>query len=158
MNKKWKVADYWGLLRRFTPRTDNLADIWRVRHFWLPLFLGTSLFIIGCAGMEGDHSPKGPGVTLDSGNLVDQEKSWRGMALGGAFGSPIKGRIAEIGRRAAEEAVRNKMPMVYLTTDGFQRLEVQVLKEDQKERCALIQERIYQDGTLEREEIKQFCE
>ena len=50
------------------------------------------------------------------------------------------------------------MPMVYLTTDGFQRLEVQVLEEDQKDRCTLIQERIYQDGTLVREEIKRFCE
>ena len=108
--------------------------------------------------MNGDLSPKAPGVTLDTGTLLDQEKSWRGMALCGAFGSPIKGKIGEIGRRAAEEAVRKKMPMVYLTTDGCQRLEAQVLEADQKERCALIQERIYQDGTLAREEIKKFCE
>ena len=108
--------------------------------------------------MNGDLSPKVPGVTLDSGILLDQEKTWRGMALGGAFSAPIKGKIGEIGRRAAEEAVRKKTPMVYLTTDGFQRLEAQVLEADQKGGCTLIQERIYQDGTLAREEIKRFCE
>jgi hypothetical protein len=120
--------------------------------------MGGFLFFIGCAGMEGDLSPKVPGVTLDTGNLLDQEKRWRGMALGGAFSAPIKGKVGEIGRRAAEEAIRKKMPMVYLTTDGLQRLEVQVLEEDQKERCSLVQERIYQDGTLAREEIKKICE
>ena len=95
---------------------------------------------------------------MDTRTLLDPEKTWRGMVLCGAFGPPIKGKVSEIGSRAAEEAIRKKMPMVYLTTDGFQRLEVQVLEEDQKERCALIQERIYQDGTLAREEIKKFCE
>ena len=154
----WPVADYWGLVRRLTPRNDSLGDFLRVRPFWLLLLVGVFLFFIGCAGLEGDLSPKVPGVTLDTGNLLDQEKSWRGMALGGAFSAPIKGKVGEIGRRASEEAIRKKMPMVYLTTDGFQRLEVQVLEEDPKDRCTLIQERIYQDGTLAREEIKQFCE
>jgi len=128
------------------------------RDFWLPLLTIGFLFFIGCAGMEGDRSPKVPGLIVNTGTLLDQEKSWRGMALGGAFSAPIKGNVGEIGRRAAEEAVRKKMPMVYLTTDGFQRLEVQVLEQDQKDRCTLIQERIYQDGTLAREEIKQLCE
>jgi len=154
----WPVADYWGLLRRFTPRNDRMGYFWRVRHLWLPLLMGVSLFLFGCAGMEGERSAKVPGVTLDTGTLLDQEKTWRGMVLCGAFGPPIKGKLSEISRRAAEEAIGKKMPMVYLTTDGFQRLEVQVLEEDQKDRCALIQERIYQDGVLAREEIKQFCE
>jgi hypothetical protein len=154
----WPATDYWGLLRRFTPHNDRIGDIRRVRHLWLPLLTMGFLFFIGCAGLEGDLSRKVPGVTVNTGTLLEQEKSWRGMALGGAFGSPIKGKVDEIGRRAAEEAIRNKMPMVYLTTDGFQRLEVQVLEEDQKERCSLIQERIYQDGALVREEIKRFCE
>jgi hypothetical protein len=154
----WPVADYWGLLRRFTPRNDRIGDFWRVRHFWLPLLMGVFLFFIGCAGMDGDHSPKVPGLIVNTGALLDQEKTWRGMVLCGAFGPPIKGKISEISRRVAEEAIRKKMPMVYLTTDGFQRLEVQVLEEGQKDRCTLIQERIYQDGTLAREEIKQFCE
>jgi hypothetical protein len=154
----WPASDYWGLLRRFTPRNDRIGDFWRVRHLWLPLLTIGFLFFIGCAGLEGDRSPKVPGLIVNTGTLLDHEKSWRGMALGGAFGSPIKGKVDEIGRRAAKEAIRNKMPMVYLTTDGFQRLEVQVLEEDQKDRCSLIQERIYQDGTLAREEIRRICE
>jgi len=128
------------------------------RLFGLPLLTILFLFLIGCAGLNGDLSPKVPGVTLDSGTLLDQEKTWRGMALCGPFGSPILVKIGEIGRRAAEEAVRKKTTMVYLTTDGVQRLEAQVLEADQKSGCSLIQERIYQDGTLAREEIKKFCE
>jgi hypothetical protein len=154
----WQVADCRRLLRRFPPRNDRLKEIWRVRHLWFPLLMGVFLLFIGCAGMEGDHSPKAPGVTLDTGNLLDQEKSWRGMALCGPFGSPIKGKVEEIGRRAAEEAIQKKMPMIYLTTDGFQRLEVQILGEDPKDRCTLVQERIYQDGILARETIKKICE
>jgi hypothetical protein len=154
----WQVADYWGLLSLFPPHDDRPGDFGRVRHLWLPLLAIGFLFFVGCAGMNEDLSPKVPGVILDSGNLRDQEKSWRGMALGGPFGSPIKGKVGDIGRRAVEEAVRKKATMVYLTTDGILRLEAQVLEEDQKSRCALIQERVYQDGTLEREEIKRFCE
>ncbi len=139
-------------------RSAQRTSFLRVRHFWRLLLIGAFLFLGACAGMEGNLSPKTPGVTLDTGNLLDQEKNWRGMVLCGPFGSPIKGKVGEIGWRAAEEAVRNKMPMVYLTTDGFQRLEVQVLEKGEKERCSLIQERIYQDGVLVREEIKRFCE
>ena len=108
--------------------------------------------------MDGDLSPKAPGVTVDTGTLQDQEKSWRGMVLGGAFGPPIKARMSEISRQAAEEAIRKKLPVVYLSNDGFQRLEIQTLGEDQKDRCHLIQERAFQDGTLVREEIKRVCE
>jgi len=154
----WPVADYWGLLHRFTPRHKRMGGFWLVRHPWPPLLTIGFLFFIGCAGMEGDLSRKVPGVIVNTGTLLDQEKTWRGMALCGAFSAPIKGKVGEIGRRAAEEAIRKKMPMVYLTTDGFQRLEVQVQEEDQKDRCTLIQERIYQDGTLAREEIKKICE
>jgi len=126
--------------------------------FWLLLFTMGFLFFIGCAGLNGDRSAEAPGVTLDTGKLLDQERSWRGMALCGAFSAPVKGKVAEIGRRAAEEAVRKKMPMVYLTTDGWQRLEAQVLEGNRTDRCTLIRERVYQDGTLAREEIKKFCE
>ena len=119
---------------------------------------GIVLFFTGCAGLEGDHSPKVPGLSVDTGTLVDQEKSWRGMVLGGAFSPAIKGKISEISRRAAGEAIREKMPVVYLTTDGFQRLEVQVLSGEPQKGCPLIQERVYQDGTLVREEVKAVCE
>jgi hypothetical protein len=154
----WKAADYWGLLRCFTPPHDRPGDLLRVRPFWLPLLLGGFLFFIGCAGLEGDHSPKAPGLIVNTGTLLDQEKTWRGMVLCGAFGPPITGRISEISQRAAEETMRKKMPVVYLTADGFQRLEVRGLKGDQGDRCHLIQERTYQDGILVREEIKRFCE
>jgi hypothetical protein len=125
-------------------------------RFLLPA--GIVLLFMGCAGVEGDHSPKVPGVIVDTGTLVDQEKSWRGMVLGGAFSPAIKGKISEISRRAGEEAIRKKMPIVYLSTDGFQRLEVQSLEGEPKDRCPLIRERTYQDGTLVREEVKPVCE
>jgi hypothetical protein len=31
----WRVADYWGLLRRFTPRNDRLGDFLRGYQVWL---------------------------------------------------------------------------------------------------------------------------
>jgi hypothetical protein len=125
-------------------------------RFLLPA--GIVLLFMGCAGLEGDHSPKVPGLSVDTGTLVDEEKSWRGMILGGAFSPAIKGKISEISRRAAGEAIRKKMPIVYLSTDGFQRLEVQVLNGEPQKGCPLIQERTYQDGTLVREEVKAVCE
>ena len=151
-------ADYWGLLRRFTPRNDGFWGFWRVRPLWLPLLMGVCLFFVGCAGMEGERSSKLPGVTLDTGTLQDQEKIWRGMVLGGAFSPPVKGRLSDISRQAAEDAVRKRRCIVYLTTDGYQRLEIQTLGEDEKAGCHLLRERAYQDGTLVREEVKRVCE
>lgn len=159
---KKRLSARWRRILLPSDRGVIVPGLWtgflRVRHFWLLPLMGAFLFVGGCAGMNGDLSPKAPGVILDSGTLLDQEKTWRGMALCGPFGSPIKGKIGEIGRRAAEEAVRKKTTMVYLTTDGLQRLEALVLETDQKSGCSLIQERIYQDGTLAREEIKKLCE
>ena len=79
------------------------------------------------------------------------------MALGGPFQPPVSGNVQEISRRAGEETIRKQIPVIYLTLDGRQRLEAVWLEKGKNAPCHLVRERIYQDGQLVREDVKQVC-
>ena len=122
--------------------------------------LGAAWLILGigsCATLDEGPTDKTPGVRVDTGTLADREATWRGMVLGGPFSAPVKGRVPDIRRRAVQEALEKKLPMVYLTTDGLLRLEILTWEEAEGSKCLLIRERIFQKGQLVREEVNRHC-
>ncbi|MFN3535227.1 MAG: hypothetical protein ACK4WB_07550, partial [Desulfatiglandales bacterium] len=60
--------------------------------------------------------------------------------------------------RAAREAASSGRPVVYESQDGWQRVEAQPLSYNQQTKCHKVQEKIYQDGRLVKDEIKEICE
>ncbi len=90
--------------------------------------------------------------------LVEKTTSWRGGAIGASLGNPIEGNIAQISAQASREAAREERPTVYLSLDGFQRVETLPVGKSKSAQCRLVREKIFQEGKLIRDEIKEVCQ
>ncbi|MCS7281533.1 MAG: glycine zipper 2TM domain-containing protein [Desulfobacterota bacterium] len=93
-----------------------------------------------------------------AGALLDRENPWRGGVIGGALGAVAGATITEISARAAKEAHASGRPVEYRTEDGRTIYRADPVGYDASTKCTKIQERIWQDGKLVKEEIKEVCE
>lgn len=91
-----------------------------------------------------------------AGALIDKHNRWRGAVIGGALGALFGGTLTEISSRAAREAAQENRRVSYQSTDGFQRVEAEPLGATGTG-CRQVRERIYQDGKLAREQVKEVC-
>lgn len=65
--------------------------------------------------------------------------------------------IAEIAARAGREAVQTGRPVYYESTDGFLRVEAEPITSTEP-KCKRVRERIYEQGQLMSEQIREICE
>ncbi len=95
-----------------------------------------------------------------AGALIDEKKRWRGAVIGGALGALLGGTITEISARAAREAAMQNRPVVYESTDHFQKVEavpVETYSRGQT-KCHKVRVKKWQGGRLVQEEVKEVCE
>lgn len=112
-------------------------------------------FISACS--TGKTYQKGPLQTFPD-TLIEKTNTWRGGAIGGSLGNPLEGKIKEISAQASQEAAREGKPVAYLSLDGFQRVETFPVGKGGSNKCPLVREKIFQDGKLIRDEIKEVCQ
>ncbi|MGH7322794.1 MAG: YMGG-like glycine zipper-containing protein [Candidatus Rokuibacteriota bacterium] len=100
----------------------------------------------------------GAGAVLGggAGALIDKDNRWRGAIIGAALGGLVGGTLTEISSRAARDAVSYNQPVAYQTPDGWQRVEASPQGITPRG-CRQVQERIYQNGQLVREQIREVC-
>jgi outer membrane lipoprotein SlyB len=93
-----------------------------------------------------------------AGALLDRHNPWRGGVIGGALGLVAGATLTEISARAAREAAESNHPVEYRTEDerGFYRAEPEGY--NPSTRCNKIHERVWQDGQLVKDQIKEVCE
>lgn len=122
-----------------------------------------SVFISSCA--RGGPSPAttegaavGAAVGSVAGLLIDDDNRWRGALIGGLLGGALGGGVTEVSQRASREATAEGRPVVYQSNDGFQRVEASPIKYDEQTRCHKVRERIWQEGNLVKDEVKEICE
>lgn len=122
--------------------------------------LGAGLLGTGCVTSQRTYEGAGIGgaVGAVAGALIDKNNRWRGAMIGGALGATIGGATSEIAARAAREAASTGKPVVYESQDGWQRVEAQPVAYNQQTKCHKVQEKIYQDGRLVKDEVKEICE
>ena len=99
----------------------------------------------------------GAAVGAGAGALIDKNNRWRGAVLGGALGAVLGGTLTEISSRAAREAVAEGRPVSYQSADGWQRLDAYPQSGRGPSGCAQVQERVYQNGQLVREQMREVC-
>jgi len=92
-----------------------------------------------------------------AGALIDKNNRWRGAVIGGALGAIFGGTVTEISARASREAAQQNRPVSYQTTDGFQRVEAEPVGTGASG-CRQVRERIYQEGRLIRDEVREICQ
>ena len=128
-------------------------------HFLTFLLVGTALasfwFMNGCS--RSKTYQKGPLQTFPD-TLIEKTNTWRGGAIGASLGNPIEGNIIQISSRASREAAREGRPTVFLSLDGFQRVETFPVGKGKSAQCRRVRERIFQEGKLIRDEIKEACQ
>lgn len=127
---------------------------------WLICGTFLTLVLSSCATSERTYqgAAAGGAVGAAAGALIDKSNRWRGALIGGALGAALGGTVTEISTRAAREAAQTGKPVAYESTDGWQRVEATPVAYNAQTKCHKIQEKVWQDGKLVKDEIKEVCE
>ncbi|HSG31180.1 MAG TPA: YMGG-like glycine zipper-containing protein [Thermodesulfobacteriota bacterium] len=139
------------------------------RQMYLSLLAGLfgfSLLITSCAPIDPYPSSQrtyegaAAGAALGSvaGLLIDKDNRWRGAMIGGLLGAALGGTVTEVSQRASREAAAEGRPVAYESKDGFQRVEATPVAYNANTDCHKVRERIWQDGELVKDEVKEVCD
>jgi len=124
--------------------------------------VGASSLLSSCATTPSPATAQGAGVGAALGSvaglLIDRHNRWRGAVIGGLIGAAIGGTVTEISQRAAREAAYEGRPVAYQSSDGFQRVEATPVGYDANTKCHKVRERVWQEGKLVKDEVREVCE
>jgi hypothetical protein len=94
-----------------------------------------------------------------AGALLDHHNPWRGGIIGGVIGAVAGATITELSARASREAALEGRPVEYRTEDGRGVYRADpVGPYDSRTRCSKIHERVWEDGRLVKDQIREVCE
>jgi len=102
----------------------------------------------GAGGAEG-------GIT---GTILDRSNVWRGGVIGAVVSAIAGATIADISYRGAQEAARAGRPVEYRTEDGRGRYHAEPEEYDPQTRCRKVHEKIWTDGRLVKDQVREICE
>lgn len=114
--------------------------------------------IAGCTQYHARGAATGAAVGGVAGALLDRKNSWRGVVIGSTLGAIAGATITDISMQASREAVRENRPVEYRTTDGRGVYRAEPLAYNAETRCHKVQERVWEDGKLIKDQIKEICE
>ena len=93
-----------------------------------------------------------------AGALLNHRNPWQGGVWGAALGAIAGATLADISMKASQEAAMQNKPVEYRTTDGRGVYQAYPLGIDQQTKCHKVQERVWEDGRLIKDQIKEICE
>jgi hypothetical protein len=93
-----------------------------------------------------------------AGAMIDRENSWRGFLIGATLGALTGATLADVSLQASHESVASGKPVEYRTTDGRAVYRADPVEFNVKTKCHKVQERVWEDGKLIKDEIREVCE
>jgi len=93
-----------------------------------------------------------------AGVLLDRHNPWRGGVIGAAIGAVVGGTLTEISERGSREATEANQGVEYRTDDGRGVYTAQPEGDNPQTRCHTIRERVWEDGRLIKDRVKEICE
>ncbi len=149
-------------------QSDRREEETTMRRMLTSLLLAAfaSTWLAACASLprETVTTPRtyegagiGGAVGAGAGALIDKNNRWRGALIGGALGAVLGGTLTEIRSRAAREAAAENRPVAYQSEDGFQRVEAAPYGAPSSRGCRQVQERVYQNGQLVQDTLREVC-
>jgi hypothetical protein len=93
-----------------------------------------------------------------AGAMLDRKNPWRGGVIGAAIGALVGATIADVSLQASQEAAAARRPVEYRTTDGRGVYRADPVDYDSGTRCHKVQERVWEDGRLIKDEVREVCE
>ncbi len=114
--------------------------------------------LAACTQYHTEGAVAGGAVGGVSGALLDHKNPWRGGVIGAALGAVLGATIADISYRASREAYTTGRPVEYRTEDGRGVYRAEPLEYDSRTRCRRIHERVWEDGRLVKDQVREVCE
>lgn len=96
-----------------------------------------------------------------TGAILDHRNPWRGGLIGAGIGAIAGATIADISVRGSQEAVSHGRPVEYTTEDGRGRYYAEPESDyyyDGTTRCRKIREKVWEDGRLVKDRVREVCE
>jgi len=122
----------------------------------LMLILSLLGFIFGCTEYQARGAGTGAVIGGVAGALLSH--SWRGGVIGAALGAVAGATIADISARANREAVEYGRPVEYRTEDGRGVYRADPIDYSGRTRCHKVRERVWEDGNLVKDQVREVCE
>lgn len=115
-------------------------------------------FIFGCTEYQARGAGTGAVLGGVAGAFLDHRNPWRGGIIGAALGAVAGATIADISARANREAVEYGQPVEYRTEDGRGVYRADPVDYSGRTRCHRVRERVWEDGTLVKDQVREVCE
>jgi hypothetical protein len=112
----------------------------------------------GCTPYHAQGAGTGAVVGGVAGAFLDSRNPWRGGVIGGVLGAIVGATLADISYRASRDAVREDRPVEYRTEDGRGVYRATPEGYDERTRCHKVREKVWEDGRLVKDHIKEVCE
>jgi len=111
-----------------------------------------------CTPYHAQGAGTGAAVGGVTGAVLDSKNPWRGGVIGGVLGAIVGATLSDVSYRASREAAYENRPVEYTTDDrrGVYRAEPQGY--DERTRCRKVHEKVWEDGRLVRDQIKEVCD
>ncbi len=124
------------------------------------LLLALAIFAYGCETPQGQGAGVGAVIGGIAGALLDRNP-WRGGVIGGALGAVAGATITDIAVKANQQAVETGRPVEYRTDNGRGVYSAtptsDVYYPDEHTRCRKIRERVWDNGRLVKNRVKEVC-
>ncbi|MBC8413561.1 MAG: glycine zipper 2TM domain-containing protein [Nitrospira sp.] len=112
----------------------------------------------GCTQLHSQGTGMGAALGGITGAILDKKNPWRGGVIGAAIGGAAGASAAELSQRAAQEAVAASRPVQYRTADDSMVYRADPAGHNARTDCNKVQERVWKDGSLIRDEIREVCD
>lgn len=117
------------------------------------------LFVVtACTQYQYEGGATGAIIGGTAGAILDHRNPWRGGVIGAALGALAGATIADISVRGAQEAYTTGRPVEYRTEDGRGMYYAEPLGYDSHTRCRRIHEKVWEDGYLVKDRVREICE
>ncbi len=129
-----------------------------VSLFFVLIFLS----VTACATHQHEGATAGGIFGGIAGALLDSRNPWRGGMIGAGLGALAGATIADVSVRGSRQTARTGYPSVYRTDDGrgmyWAEPAGDVYYPDENTKCRKVQERVYENGQLIKDTVKEVCE
>jgi hypothetical protein len=93
-----------------------------------------------------------------AGALLDKKNPWKGGAIGAALGAILGATITDVSMKASQEAAATGRPVQYKTNDGRGVYRADPVEYNAQTNCHKVHERVWEDGALIKDQIREVCE
>jgi outer membrane lipoprotein SlyB len=123
--------------------------------------LAVSVFGMTLGGCATPHQAQGTGVGAAiggiAGALIDRKNPWRGALIGGGLGAVAGASFTEVSSQGTQQAAKTWKTVEYRTDDGRDVYRAEPVAMDARTKCKKVRERVWQDGQLVKDDVKEIC-